>query len=187
MVRRKGKVTTIVGIMLLLFFVSACSGKEQGNPAGATPTPDNPGMTEEIPFRNGYELVFRNVRIVVDDAVSGVIEQLGSPDDSFKAPNCALDGYIRTYRYGSIEIDTYEQDGEEYISGIYFKDDTVKTEEGAYLFMPKNKLFELYGNDYSEEMGMLVYYKDRMKLKFLIENDEVISIQYASFVTEIKQ
>ena len=136
---------------------------------------------------NGYYFVYDEMEIIVDMPAKEVLENLGEYKTYFEAQSCAIDSIIRTYGYGNFEIDTYELDGKEYISSIFFKDDTVTTKEGAFLFMNKDQLFHLYGEDYIEEAGMVVYYKDKMKLKFLISEDEIVSIQYASLVTEVKQ
>ncbi len=116
-----------------------------------------------------------------------VLEQLGEYKSYFEAPSCAIESTIRTYGYGSFEIDTYELEGIEYIASIFFKDDTITTKEGAFLFMSKEQLVSIYGEDYVEEAGMLVYAKDNMKLKFVISEEVVSSIQYTSLVTEVKQ
>ena len=146
---------------------------------------DQTGIIQEQ--GNGYYFIYDGMEIKIDMPAKEVLEQLGEYKTYFEAQSCAIDSMIRTYGYGNFEIDTYELDGTEYISSIFFKDDTVMTKEGAFLFMSRDRLFYLYGEDCVEEAGMMVFYKDKMKLKFLISNDEVISIQYASLVTEVKQ
>ena len=136
--------------------------------------------------QNGYCFLYDEITLFVDMPVKEALEQLGEYKNYFEAPSCAIESTIRTYGYGSFEIDTYELDGIEYISAIFFKDDTITTKEGAFLFMSKEQLFSIYGEDYVEEAGMLVYKKDNMKLKFLILEEVVSSIQYTSLVTEVK-
>lgn len=168
----------IVWIGMSSFLLVGCS-KEQKNEINQT------GTIQEQ--NNGYYFVYDEMEIEIDMPAKEVLENLGHYKTYFEAQSCAIDSIIRTYGYGNFEIDTYELDEKEYISSIFFKDDTITTKEGAFLFMDKERLFELYGKDYVEEAGMFVYYKDKMKLKFLISEDEVVSIQYASLVTEVKQ
>lgn len=164
----------------------------QGQNTGPTPSPTFPienedTGTSEPEQPKGYCFVYKETELAIDMEAEQILLELGSPKTYFEAPSCAIEGSIRTYGYGSFEIDTYELDGKEYISCIYFKDDTVTTQEGAFLFMPQEQLFSIYGENYSEEVGMIVYNKDNMKLKFLLSEGKVTSIQYASLVTEIKQ
>ncbi len=144
-------------------------------------------ITPEPAIKKGYYFTYQGVEITVDMPAAEILKALGPHNTYFEAASCAIEGMIRTYGYGSFELDTYELNGTEYISSIYFKDDTVATEEGAYLFMTKEQLLSIYGNEYVEESGMLVYYKDEKKLKFLVTKGEVTAIQYISAVTDIVQ
>ena len=44
-----------------------------------------------------------------------------------------------------------------------------------------------YGENYTEEFGMLVYEKEGMKLKFIITDDEITSIEYTSNVLDTEE
>ena len=197
MVKRIGK-RTMKQAGNRLFFISVCciglmgcagvSEQEQnGMPTPTTVVEFNSPVDEKTEIKKGYRFEFKGLDIGIDMEAAQVLEELGDTKSYFEAASCAGAGMIRTYGYGSFELDTYEQDGKEYISCIYFKDDIITTMEGAYLFMTKEQLLDIYGADYVLEAGMLVYSKDKMKLKFLLEDDIVTSIQYASLVTEIKQ
>lgn len=141
----------------------------------------------EQTIQNGYVFLYDTMELIIDMPAKEILGKLGNYKNYFEAPSCAIESMIRTYGYGSFEIDTYELKGTEYISSIFFKDDTVTTKEGAFLFMSKEQLFSIYGENYVEEAGMLVYTKDNMKLKFVISEEVVSSIQYTSLVTEVKQ
>jgi len=170
--------------------LSGCSLLEKvRNDAGPTPTvtevPGSFDMQEKS--ANGFLFIYNNSTISMDMDAALVLEELGKAQSCFRADSCVINEVIRTYSYGSFELDTYEKDGKEYISCIFFKDDTISTAEGAYLFMPKEELFELYGENYTVEAGMLIYRKDDMKLKFILTDNLVTAIQYSSLVTEVKQ
>ena len=171
---------------------AGCTGFSSDE-SGTTPTmavQNEQDETKDNPLeekKKGYLFLYNDIEMAMDMEAAPVLTALGKEQSYFEADSCVIKETIRTYSYGSFELDTYELEGKEYISCIYFKDDTIATAEGAYLFMPKTQLFELYGESYTEEAGMLVYSKEGMKLKFILKDDVVTSIQYTSLVTEVKQ
>ena len=93
------------------------------------------------------------------------------------------EGIDKTYTYSGFELDTYPQGEVDHISAVVFKDDSVATAEGICIGDTREKLEEAYGAG-TEEGGMLVYAKDGMKLCFILQGDEVVSIEYRSTVLE---
>ncbi len=178
----------IVWILVSCFLLIGCSSKQEKEQGvlSTTITPMEDSNLEQT-IQNGYVFLYDTIELMIDMPAKDVLEQLGDYKSYFEAPSCAIESTIRTYGYGSFEIDTYELEGIEYISSIFFKDDTITTKEGVFLFMSKEQLFSIYGEDYEEEAGMLVYSKDNMKLKFVISEEVVSSIQYTSLATEVKQ
>lgn len=154
----------------------------QGQTTGESGTTSEP--TEVQPKKYGYVFCYHNIEIAVDMPAAPILEALGKEQSVFEAESCVTGDIIRTYSYGSFELDTYEQEGEEYISCICFRDDTVMTKEGIHLFMNQEQLLSVYGTAYTEEAGTIIYCKDNMKLKFIIKDAEIISIQYCSMATE---
>ena len=174
---------TVACTAALLF--AGCGGGEsvegEGKPTNAPKTEQNK--------TNGKGYVFESTggTIGVDMEAAPILEALGEADSYFEAPSCAFEGMDKMYTYGSFEIDTYEQNGKDYISGILFKDDMVATPEGVSLFMTKADIIKAYGETYTEENGMLVYEKDSMKLKFLVVDDEITLIEYATTALDVQQ
>ncbi len=132
----------------------------------------------------GYVFQYNGVTVSVDGDMAPVLEGLGEPQSYFEAASCAFEGLDKTYTYSSFEIDTYPQNEKDYVSMIILKDDAVSTAEGIYIGCSLAKVTEAYWTDYAEQGSMLVYSKDGMKLCFIVENDEVTSIQYCSTVLE---
>ena len=62
----------------------------------------------------------------------------------------------------------------------------VETTEGISLFMTKDDMISAYGENYTEEFGMLVYEKEGMKLNFIVSEDEITSIEYTSTVLDVE-
>lgn len=185
-------------VLMLAMIVAGC-GKESGNnnATDTTPTPverqDNEGVDEnkgseanKVTEPKGYVFEYNGVKVGMDMEAAPIIAALGEPASYFEAPSCAFEGLDKTYSYGSFEIDTYEQDGKDYISCVFFCDDLIETTEGVALFETKADMVAAYGEGFKEEFGMLVYESEGMKLKFILDGDEITSIEYASTVLDVE-
>lgn len=160
--------------MMVVTFAS-CGEKE---PAGS-------GSTVKIEPKEGYSFVYEGVTINIDALAEPIIEKLGEPASYFEAASCAFEGLDKMYTYSSVEVDTYpDEEGKDRISGIILKDDMVETQEGVSLFETKDDMIKAYGDKYTDENGVLVYSKDGMKLCFILEEDEIISIEYRTIVLD---
>lgn len=132
----------------------------------------------------GYAYIHNGVTIEIDAEAAPIIEALGEADSYFESPSCAFEGIDKTYTYGSIEIDTYPTDDKDYISAVIFKDDSVTTTEGVCIGDSLDKVKEVYGEGGEGAGGMVVYEKDGMKLNFIIQDNAVAAIEYASTVLD---
>lgn len=188
----------LVLVLLMALVVTGCGKEKAGDDANNNqPTPvesqnnqgsetkeDGKNDTNKVTEPKGYVFEYNGVKIGMDMEAAPIITALGEADTYFEAPSCAFEGLDKTYGYGSFEIDTYEQDGKDYISTVFFCDDLIETPEGVCLFETKADMMKAYGDGFKEEFGMLVYEKDGMKLKFILEGDEITSIEYASTVLD---
>ena len=187
-------------VLVLAFVMAGCgnkSGNENSNPTEPTPVEqqdtqnsdkeeaDN-GNSTTVTEPKGYVFEYNGVKIGMDMEAAPIVAALGEPASYFEAPSCAFEGLDKTYSYGSFELDTYEQNGKDYIAGIFFVDDLIETPEGVALFETKADMTKAYGDGFKEEYGMLVYEKDGMKLKFILEGDEITSIEYASKALDVE-
>jgi len=183
----------LILVLMIAFLMAGCGGEKINNgettpveqekqTQGTTDTTNAPEAKEP----KGYVFEYNSVKIGMDMEATPIIEALGEPVSYFEAPSCAFEGLDKTYSYGSFEIDTYEQNGKDYISCIFFCDDLIETPEGVALFETKADMVSAYGETYAEEYGMFVYEKDGMKLKFILEGDEITSIEYASTALDVE-
>ena len=183
----------ILTVLLFALVLTGC-GSESENKSETTPVEQNTPVQENTENKEvtdatepkGYVFEYNGVKIGMDMEAAPIIAALGEPSSYFEAPSCAFEGLDKTYNYGSFEIDTYEQDGKDYISCVFFCDDLIETTEGVALFETKADMLSAYGDAYTEEFGMLVYTKDDMKLKFILEGDEITSIEYASTALDVE-
>ncbi len=192
----------ILVVLLLSVLVMGCGKENSGNNAqnkGTTSVEqkenqgqetDNKGNTDATESKSsepkGYVFEYNGVKIGMDMEAAPIVNALGDPASYFEAPSCAFEGLDKTYSYGSFELDTYEQNGKDYIAGIFFCDDLIETPEGVCLFETKADMIDAYGEGFAEEFGMLVYEKEGTKIKFILEGDEITSIEYASTVLEVE-
>lgn len=131
---------------------------------------------EEI--QNAYIFEINGVEIPMNVEVAPIIEQLGDSKEYFEAESCAFQGMEKTYTYDGFEIYTYEIEGVDSVASISLLDDSVKTKEGIYLYSSLEDVKSAYGDDYEESLGLYTYILGDSKLSFLIDKEEVVSIEY---------
>ncbi len=181
---KKWKLMMVSAVLALSF--AACGGETQTDANnGESEVQNDVAEDGAEETAKGYVFVYQDVTISVDALAAPVVDALGEPVSYFEAASCAFEGLDKMYTYNSVEIDTYpDEEGVDRISGIILKDDMVETPEGVCLFETKADMIAAYGENYKEENGLIVYEKDGMKLCFILENDEIVSIEYATTVLD---
>ena len=133
---------------------------------------------QEVDQEKGYEFVFNGVTIAMHSKMEPILEKLGEPMEYFEAESCALPGMEKIYTYSGFEILTYEKEGVDYVLSVVILDDSVSTKEGIYLYSDLDSLIEKYGDDYTKELNTYKYESGQSQLVFLVEDDEITSIEY---------
>ena len=179
---KKQAVVLMTAGFLFVSFLTGCGNDEkviEGNGSSVIEGSQESGEEEqesqplEVSSGKGYIFEYKGTKVEID----------GEAASYFEAPSCAFEGIDKTYTYSGFELDTYPQGEVDHISAVVFKDDSVATAEGICIGDTREKLEEAYGAG-TEEGGMLVYAKDGMKLCFILQGDEVVSIEYRSTVLE---
>lgn len=132
----------------------------------------------------GYVFIHNGVTVEMDTDASSIIEKLGEPVSYFEAASCAFEGLDKMYTYNGFELDTYPMGDKDYVSSLILKDDSVTTAEGICIGDSLEKLQQAYDGEGEESGGMVVYAKDGMKLCFIMQGQEIISIEYRSTALE---
>ena len=128
----------------------------------------------------GFYIELNGQKLVPGMAQDDMISAVGETDNVFSAPSCAGQGTDYTYTYGSVEIVTIPNaDGVNEISTIALRDDLASTPEGVSLYMTTADMTAAYGEDYTQSGNAYTYVKGSVKLSFIIENDEITSIEYS--------
>jgi hypothetical protein len=125
-----------------------------------------------------YFFEYNGVKIGINDPSEPILKELGEPLNYFEAPSCAFEGMDKIYSYSSFEFQTYTGEDQDYVYSIMFLDDTVATREGIGLNATLEDVIAVYGSDYEQSFNQYTFSDGNCKLCFLIENDEVVSIEY---------
>lgn len=191
----------IIGFVIILLLV-AC-GRVEDTQGDISPTTDGkekntleeekepedkkqdekPGeSTETKADSKGFEFVAKGVTIGMNDKMEDLLPGLGQAVEYFEADSCALPGKEKIYTYSGFEIHTYEDNGDDRVLSILILDDSIPTKEGVYLYSDFDSLMEKYGDNYVQELSSYKYERDKSQLVFLIEDDEVTSIEYMAIM-----
>lgn len=175
-------------LLFILITISGCSGGDETVAANNQNSPDNElnenndsidSSNEEVDKKESkYVFQIDNISIPMHAEAAPILEQLGNPSNYFEAEACAFPGLEKVYTFSGFDIYTYEKDDVDYIASVVLTDDTVATSEGVYLFSNGDEVFETYGEDYTQDLVSYTYEDTNAQLVFLIEDEEVTSIEY---------
>ncbi|NLY17697.1 MAG: hypothetical protein GX045_01795 [Clostridiaceae bacterium] len=163
---------------IIIFIISSQPGSNSGNITRTEPSQqasNEPEMPE-------YYFEYNGVEIAIGAKAAPITEALGEPIHYFEAQSCAFEGMDRIYTYAGFDLQTYTKNDEEYVFSISFLDDTVTTREGIAISDSLDDVIEAYGQDYENSFNQYSYTDNNYKLSFIIEDNEVVSIEYALIV-----
>lgn len=158
----------------------ACGGASgQNSEAGG-----NQGTNSGNENKNeaSYVFIYDGMELSVNEEIESVIDKLGEPVSYYEAASCAFEGLDKIYTYSSFQLDTYPQNGKDMLASIYFKDDLVQTKEGISLYMTKDDMIKAYGEATTVNGNEYIYEKGNGRLRFILKDDEIISIEYQTKV-----
>jgi len=164
----------VAGVAILLL-----GGKNRDIPGNDPDSQTNTGNSTANED-SGYVFEYKGVKIAVEAPSTAILEALGEPMNYFEAPSCAFEGMDKIYTYSGFEFQTYTEGDKDYIASIRFLDDTVATPEGIGLNAGLEDVIAAYGDDYKQSFSQYTYTKGKCNLRFIIENNEVVSVEYVS-------
>lgn len=136
---------------------------------------------------SGYSFEYNGVTVPMNTDAAPVIAALGEPQQYFEAESCAFKGLDKTYYYSGFELTTYPKDANtDYISSVYFKDDSVSTSEGIYIGSTVDDMLAVYGEDYTGGDGSYTYKKGEASILFIAEDGEITAVTYLALVEELQ-
>lgn len=127
-----------------------------------------------------YVFVSGNVTVKLDDPAEPILSALGEPRQYSESHSCAFDGLDKVYVYAGFKIQTYPQNGKDYVLSVELTDDSVATPEGIAIGAGKDQVVTAYGTPDSESATALSYLDTAKKvtLQFLLRDGKVTNILY---------
>jgi hypothetical protein len=179
------KTILLIAVMLLFTGCSKDDAVPTNNDAVTGDTSEQGTEESETPDTNaveGFAFGFNNVVIPMNVDAGPIVEALGEPMEYFEAASCAFQGLDKIYTYSGFELSTYPVGDQDFISTVYFMDDSVATDKGIYIGASLEEVIAAYGDDYTEESGEYIYTQGETTLNFLMEDDFVSAISYYALV-----
>lgn len=183
---RKGLILMVSLCVMSLGILAGCGSDDSPKEPADTSKEGNGQGSEGGSDTGGAGYVFESgsVKIAVDADMAPIAEALGEPASYFEEPSCAAQGIAKLYTYSGFTVETYPDGDKDLVACVILKDDTVATPEGVDLSMTKDKVIEVYGEDYQEASGSMTYEKGGMKLRFILDGENIASIEYNSSVLD---
>ena len=179
------KLISILLTLVLLLSLAACGGTQTPPAAGNdTPAPsDSTPVEEQKKPEDVFHFIWLEEGVKLIPGTAFDPSALPEANDMFEVPSCAIEGTDNVYSYDAFELTAYNDGTGEVIYSIYLLDPNVTTAEGLYLGDDLATVEKLYGTDYVDNDGELVFTKGATELRIIVEDDVVSSIEYR-MVTE---
>lgn len=155
------KLVCVLLTLLMLLACVSCADNTQGE-------------AKNYMFQSG------NVQIKIDAEAEAILAALGDWLDYSESPSCAFDGLDKIYVYAGFRVQTYPQNGKEYIRSVELVDDSVATDKGITIGSTKEQVTSVYGDPDDMTDTTAVYRDDAngMYLQFIFRDGKVTNIQY---------
>jgi hypothetical protein len=138
--------------------------------------------TQNIKNQEDFVFTYNQEKISVGDDTADFIATLGTYNSLSTAPSCAFDGDDTVYDYPGFQLTTYQNKGVEILTGVYLLDSSISTSEDIKIGSTQTEVLQAYGDDYTEEYGVITYIKNKTELSFVIIKEVVTSISYIHIV-----
>lgn len=167
------KIALMLMICMMTLTAVGCGGGS--DPSSGSSDQGGQSSSDE----KGYTFTYNDVEIYIDEDAAAVIDGLGDYKDYSESATCAFEGMDKQYFYGSFYVTTGTLDAREFISGFWFVDDTVETDEGLCIGDDEDKVKQLYGEDGYNGSNAYIYTKGLCELTIIVEDGSVSSVLYS--------
>ncbi len=134
------------------------------------------------PAVDGHVFHYNGHSIVLHDQAGPVLAALGEPKAYTEKASCAFEGKDKTYYFGSFYLQTYPVGEQDYVYSLWFADDSVITDEGAYIGMTQPQIEAIYGARNENDPHAYIVTKADTRLTILLTDGVVSSIQYDALI-----
>ncbi len=162
------RIAALVLTMIMLAGLCACNDESKETEQGENKTD---GVS--------YHIVYNGTRVALGAKADGVIEKLGTPQDTREIGDCGGLGALVKYSYSSIEVYVLESktDGN-IIDQIVLRDDLAETAEGVCIGMSTEDAKQKLGEPSASSDMSLTYESDKYALKLTLDGGNVTGIDY---------
>lgn len=167
-------VTLVLGLLLAL---AACGTSTAPQDTVGSNTPS--ATTPSAPTEDGFAFDYKGTNITLHAPAAAIVSALGEPVKYTESTSCAFEGLDKSYYYGSFYLETYPKNGEDFVYGWWFADDSVTTQEGIYIGATQADVEKAYGTDGYNGTNAYTIKKADGTLTIILDNGTVNSIQYA--------
>lgn len=125
-----------------------------------------------------FSFTYKGTEITFKAPAEPIVAALGEPHKYSESASCAFEGLDKSYDYGSFYLETYPENGKDFVYGWWFVDDLVATEEGISIGAAQADVEKAYGTENYNGTNAFVIKKGVGSLTIILENGVVNSIQY---------
>lgn len=134
------------------------------------------------PQEKSFAFIYKGTEITFNAPAEPIVAALGEPKKYTESTSCAFEGLDKSYDYGSFYLETYPENGKDYVYGWWFVDDLVATEEGVSIGSSQADVEKAYGTDGYNGTNAFTIKKGVGSLTIILDNGVVNSIQYTLIV-----
>lgn len=175
---KKNWIALALVFVLAAFMLAGCGGDDDQKAAGDTSQAEENNVSSNK--AGSYGVTINGTKVTPGMDQESVVAALGEADSTFEAPSCAGEGTDYTLTYGSFEIQTVpDANGVNEVTSILIKDDLTSTDEGVYLGGSLEDIVAAYGDGYTESGSAYVYTDGSVQLQFIMDGDEIASIEFS--------
>ncbi len=110
-----------------------------------------------------------------------VIPALGDYTDMIEAPSCIHEGNDKVYFYDGFSVTTSpDGDGGEYVAQVEITSDTCTLANGIAIGSAKDDIIKAYGEDFTEQFGMMSFVLDGAGMTVNVQDDVVMGIVFTA-------
>ena len=121
-----------------------------------------------------YTFTSGTIKIAIHDDAMPVLAALGEWRDYAPSNSCLFVGTDKLYTYAGFLLQTYPNEGKDFVFMISFYDDTVATEEGIRIGNTQEDVIKAYGTPDEQDATCMRYKTDVMYLEFLLTDEGTV-------------
>ena len=164
------KTAALLSILIAAVCILAACGSKENEPASTTAKTQESTTESTSETVSGYTFTYKGVKIGIGQDAS-VIDQLGDYKSCVETKSCVFQGMDSQYSFGSFVITTGGDDSGTVVTGFWFSDDTVATDEGIAIGDSSEKVEAAYGADSFNGTNAYILEKDKCRLNIIMNSD----------------